>query len=272
MIPRLGLAGWCLFVISIISCQGNQEGKLTTETKNTQSVSQLNPDSLREEYQKRLAELPSRFPSKQVFERGKLYPVDEGILDTSFFLFREAFLDAITRRDVLYLLDVCDENIKSGFGGEDSLPQFVEAWQLDKDASGSQVWEILLKILRNGGVFENGQRNFYAPFTFATFPDEYDAFEYGVITGEGVRVRQNPDTRSAVVTKLTYDVVQKLPNAEPVFQTIDGEDHPWVKVKTLDGKEGFVYGKYFTSPIDFRAGFERRPGNNWKMIFLVAGD
>jgi hypothetical protein len=40
----------------------------------------------------------------------------------------------------------------------------------------------------------------------------------------------------------------------------------------MDATEGFLYGKFYRSPIDFRAGFEKKKNGQWKMVRLLAGD
>lgn len=261
-----------VFFLAIVGCHSSETSSAGQEIEPRNPASVSLSDSARQVYQEKLAEDTDHLPVRRVLEAGKVYPVDEAPLDTNFFLFRASVLDAIARRDVLSLLDACHENIKSSFGGEESLAEFVEMWQLDEDANGSRVWDILEKVLRQGGLFDRERRFFTAPYTFAAFPDEYDAFTYGVITGEGVRMRAGPSTTERIITSLTYDVVEQLPAQEKVIQRIDGEEHPWLHVKTLDGREGWVYGKYFASPIGWRAGFGRQPNGGWQMVFLVAGD
>lgn len=236
------------------------------------AISRLDADSIQRVYEQKLAAYPNPLPTEQIIEKNKLYPVDQAPLDTHFFLFREELLEAIARKDVFRLLEACSQNIKASFGGEDTLAEFVEMWQLDKDAENSEVWAILERVLRNGGVFEQGRQAFYAPYTYATFPDDLDAFTHGVISGEGVRLRSQPATNARIVTNLSYDVVEYLPAEEEIRETIGDETHPWVHVKTVSGQEGWVYGKYYASPIDFRAGFERQADGRWEMVFLVAGD
>ena len=57
-----------------------------------------------------------------------------------------------------------------------------------------------------------------------------------------------------------------------VTDVIGGEEHPWVKVKTLDGKEGFVYGKFYATPLGQRLIFRQTEAGEWKLSSMVAGD
>ncbi len=232
----------------------------------------LDSDSLQKAYARRLQQWDS-LPTRQVVEKGKLYPVDEGPLDTTFFLYRADLLNAVRQRDVFGVLDHISADIKAGFGGEDKVAAFVETWQLDTSPDSSDLWTTLERLLTLGGAFEENGRRFVAPYVFATWPDEYDAFTYAAITGTGVRVRSAPNLQSRILTTLSYDIVEQAPVTEnPAVSTIAGQTHPWVKIISPGGEEAYVFGQYLRSPLDFRAGFEKDKYGRWQMVFLVAGD
>lgn len=170
-------------------------------------------------------------------------------------------------------MDIVHPEIKVDFGGAAGVADFVSTWQLDspENAAESGIWEVLERILKNGGVFENGAGRFVAPYTYASWPQDADSFAYIAVTGAGVRVRSAPNLQSQTLTLVSYDILKQL-ETTPVEETIGGETHPWVKLQLPDETEGYVYGKYVASPIDFRAAFERQPSGKWLMTFLVAGD
>lgn len=220
-----------------------------------------------------MASRKDTLPLRQIKEAGKLYPVDEAPLDTSFFVFRGKLLQAIEARDVFYLMDILHPDIKVDFGGGGGVADFVRAWELEspEKARNSEVWDILENTLRNGGTFQNGGKLFVAPYIFATWPEAYDAFEYWAITGSGVRLRSAPNLQSRTLTMVSYDVV-KLVEITTVEETIDGKTHPWIKVQLADETEGYVYGKFAAPSISYRTAFERQANGKWQMVFLVAGD
>jgi hypothetical protein len=201
--------------------------------------------------------------------------VDEAPKDTSFFIFREQLIRAVERRDVFHLMDVIHPEIKVDFGGAAGVADFVSVWELEspEKAKSSRVWSILKKVLDNGGTFTDGGKLFIAPYTYAIWPDDYDAFEYVAITGSGVRLRSAPNLQSQTLTMISYHVVKRLETTSRE-ETIGGETYPWEKVQLPgdDGQEGYVYGKYVASSIDFRAAFEKQANGKWLMSFLVAGD
>lgn len=255
------------------SCGGNGAQSNSTEEESIAEV--LKPekrDSLRKRYTERLAKLDSPMPLKQVLEKGKVNPVDEAPLDTTFFLLRENLKDAVAKRDIFFVRSIVDEDIKCSFGAEHGLTGFVQIWGLDTPAKteASPLWGVLEKLLKQGGVFSNGGKRFTMPYLFATFPNEYDSFEYGAILGSGVRLRESPNLSSQILKNISYDVV-KIIERTPDEMVIDGESYPWIKVEMLDGLSGFVYGKFVGQPIGFRAIFEKKAGK-WKMTVLIAGD
>lgn len=233
----------------------------------------LNPDSIRQLYQQLLAARTDTLPVSQVREAGKLYPVDEAPRDTHFFIFREQLQDAVQGRNLFHLMDVIHPQIKVDFGDGSGVADFVTTWQLDtpEKAGRSPVWGILENVLSQGGVFTDGGSLFTAPYIFATWPQDFDAYEYVAITGSGVRVRSAPSLQSQTLTMVSYDIVKRL-DTTTMEETIGGETHPWVKIQLPDEREGYVYGKYVHSPIGYRAAFEKQPSNKWLMTFLLAGD
>lgn len=256
----------CLLVGLTLACRNKNNNSEGTEVAAVLSVEAR--DSL---YQHYLAEKPNEYPTKAILEKGKLYPADAAPLDSSFLIYRGKLLDAVRNKNLIALLPLIDQNIKCSFGGCQGKAGFAEMWELDQpdQIAASPLWLTLEQILVEGGAFDNGDF-FTAPYIYANWPDAYDAFDYGAIAGRMVRMRAEPRLGTSIVTNLTYDIVKVL-DADGPEETINGETYPWVKLETLDGKSGHVWGKFVASSIDFRAGFEQKAGD-WKMTFLVAGD
>ncbi|HMO37786.1 MAG TPA: SH3 domain-containing protein [Saprospiraceae bacterium] len=235
------------------------------DTDAENNIRPLNRDSIRQIYEATIAQKPALLPPAQIIEPGRLRPVDEAPSDTIFFVYREALLQAIAQKDEFRLLAMTDGKIRSNpkeTGG--SLATFVEHWQLGKDKDESAIWARLRQVLQGGGVFSADRNTFTAPYYCATLPAVYDAEVFGVITGEGVRLRATPDLQGQVLKTISYDVVQIL-ETNATTATVSGETHPWVKVKLADGKEGYIYGKFVGSPLDYRAVFRRQPNGSWLM-------
>lgn len=196
-------------------------------------------------------------------------PIDEAGEDPSFAAFRKELIEAVERKDRKFILSILDPSIKASFGGHDGESGFVELW--DFNSEDTKFWKEFGVVIRNGGKWfrEDGKRvMFTAPYSFDAFPDDLDAFEHMVVFGERVNLRDKPSLNSKVITQLSYNVVKVEES------TLNGEGWvkgDWYRVKTLGGKSGWISGDYVRSPIDHRAGFQKKNGQ-WKMVFFVAGD
>jgi hypothetical protein len=201
--------------------------------------------------------------------------MDNAEQNPDFKKFRDRLIDAVKKKDVRFLLEHTDDNIRIGFGDPDiGIKNFVEAWKLNKSPEKSKIWHELGEVLRLGGAFDDDEKtSFVAPIFFAKWPSIFDAFEYYAINGEKVNVRSEPNSKSNIVTKLNYDIIKatNLYDPDAVKETINGETYQWVEIHTLYGVHGYVFGKYVRSPIDYRAIFKKESGV-WKMIAFVIGD
>jgi hypothetical protein len=199
---------------------------------------------------------------------GKLYPVDEAGKDRSFQIFRDRLLNAVQNRDQDFLLNIIAPDIFNSFGGDDGKENFVRIWKPDRP--DSKIWRTLEDILTLGGNFSQDRQEFWAPYIFAAFPDDKDAFSYLAIVGENVNVRAQPRLDAPVLSKLSYDLVKKLDNL-PVAEETPAGPRRWIKIATPQGRPGYVATRYARSPLDYRAGFKKINGR-WLMVALVAGD
>lgn len=198
-------------------------------------------------------------------------PVDEAAEDPSFLAFRTKLIAAAERKDAAFILNILDPKINLSFGGDEGIADFKRIWKIN--AKTSPFWKEFLPVIKNGGsFFRDGTKRtnlFYAPYSFQSFPDDLDAFENHVIFGSDVNLRKEPDMKSEVIAKLSYNIVQIEPETVP--KSGKSEYQGWVLIKTLGGLKGFVKQEFVRSPIDYRAGFEKKRGV-WKMVAFIAGD
>lgn len=262
-------AAYLSIVLSILlgACGSQENG---TDTMVTEEKAVINRDSLRRAYQRLMAAREDPLPTQQIIEAGKLYPVDEAPLDTAFFVFRENLRIAVIDKNIFGVMETVDENIKVGSGSEEGLAAFATTWGLETEekTQQSELWSVLKETLSKGGTFDNNRRRFVAPYVFSSWPDNYDATTHAAITGAGVRLRDAPSLNSRTKTMVSHDIVELLQITNQT-ETIDGETHPWIHIKTLDGTEGYVWGKFVERPTGYRAGFERDGEERWKMVLLV---
>ena len=194
-------------------------------------------------------------------------PVDEASQDASFLAFRTKLIAAAERRDIKHVISILDPKAELSYGGHVGLKGFRQLWKNE-----AEFWDEFLPVIKNGGRFvkDSGLPHpmFAAPYVFTEFPEDLDSFEHFMIFGSDVNLRKEPNTSAEVVAKLSFNVVKLHEDSKPVG---DRERPEWYRVKTLGGQEGYVNRRYFRSPIDYRAGFEKKRGV-WKMTYFISGD
>ncbi|MBC8173437.1 MAG: SH3 domain-containing protein [Chitinophagales bacterium] len=125
---------------------------------------------------------------------------------------------AFLKQDTTFLLQAIDENVYTTFDGVNGKREFVEVWNLKKE--NSDLWIYLSKIISLGGVFLDPQEPHYEfvfPYVFAAdIPGEYD-YEACVITSKNVNVRKEPDSKSEIIGKVSYEMVLLDPNEKGIY-------------------------------------------------------
>lgn len=189
-----------------------------------------------------------------------LPPVDRCASDRSFVEFRERLRAAIAVRDGGHLLSVVADDIRISFGDTGGRDDFIRTWGLERPAE-SRLWDELGEALRLGcAPAEDG--SVWAPSLGAQLSEEDDPFSVVVAVQPGAVLRAAPDANSAALAPLAWDVL--------TVGSDDGADE-WLPVTMRDGRSGFVHSSDVRSPLDYRAGFEKR-GGSWRLITFVAGD
>jgi hypothetical protein len=190
-------------------------------------------------------------------QRAQLLPIDQAATQPEFFAFRARLQAAIARRDEAALLAAVDPGIRLSFGADNGIN--VLRTQL-RDPK-TTLWADLATALALGGTFA-APTSFTAPYVFASWPSNADSFECAAVIGESVRVRRTAEADSAVVGRVSFEIVQVLP---------DSRSATVVHVRLASGVTGFVSAAFVRSPIDRRATFERVNGQ-WRLRSFVAGD
>ena len=204
--------------------------------------------------------------SAAVGQAGKLLPEDHAVRQPGFFSFRAGLLSALARRDTVEVLNVVAPHIRNTFGDDNGSAAFRRLWRLEKP--DSELWEELTAVLALGGTFEN-ESTFVAPYVFSRWPSRYDAFEYLAVTGSAVRIRAEPDAQSAILGKVSLEVVQRARQGPRALTTAQAE--AWEPIQLGRGRVGYVAKRFLRSPIDYRAYFVRH-GGRWTMTAFIAGD
>jgi hypothetical protein len=205
-----------------------------------------------------------------------LKPVDEAAKDASFQAFRTRLIAAAEKHDAAFIYRILDPKIELSFGGDAGVADFKRIWKIDR--KDSKFWDEFLRVIKNGGKFDGDGRNkfasFSAPYTFSSWPADLDSFDYSVIFGSDVNLRESPSPDAKIVERLSYNIVKPDYDRSKKVKDGPGKDDfliEWMKVETLGGKAGFIRAQYVRSPIDYRAGFVKKRGV-WRMTYFIAGD
>lgn len=183
-----------------------------------------------------------------------LPPHDECTGDADFAAFRTKLFDAVARKDSATLLELSAENIRLGFGDNDGKANFRE--ELGKDAT----WAELGRLARLGCAVDGDRRAI--PYMFLRM-DGRDAFDTFVAAGSGIALRKAPHRGGSLVARLNWEILTLVPDSENTGQ--------WLRLRTDNGRIGYVRRDLLRSPVDYRAIFEKS-FNGWRMSAFLAGD
>lgn len=214
----------------------------------------------------------SEAESEDTFEHVQLWPIDDSHRVPSFAEFKRDLLRAAETKDIRFLFKHVDEDIRASLGIYEGKAKFREFWELDTDPENSKIWKELAAVLNLGLVLREGA--FEGPYLSVHFP--YNRFEvesYGVVSGSGVNLRSGPSRTAQIIAQVGHLIVRTELEAgeERVKETIGGETHEWIRIVLPSGQRCYVYGKYFRTPLDFRARFELKD-ETWYLTSFIAGD
>ncbi|MGE0734270.1 MAG: SH3 domain-containing protein [Alphaproteobacteria bacterium] len=198
----------------------------------------------------------------------KALPVDEATKDQALVQMRAALIDAVQAKDLRKVMSFMAPTIELSFGGLSGPAAFAQLVRQDP-----KLWGELLTVLKRGGRFDP-DGNFVAPYAF-DYPCRAvdcgvggDEFNIAIVVEHNANLHVEPDRISRIITPLSYDIVRVL---DWGGEDKDDAKTGWIKVRTADGKEGFVRRAAVYAALDYRAGFQKIDGQ-WKMIFFVVGD
>jgi hypothetical protein len=196
---------------------------------------------------------------------------DESTKNSELAEFMKQLKKVVADKNTESLLSMMIDDIKFSFGLDNGKEGFIKKWGLEENPKQSELWKELQDALSQGGSLSDN-KIYTAPYIFGNFPEGYDHFQYGAILGENVNVREKASSDSNTVIQLSYEVVEMVGEFSEDTIEIDGDTYRWVKIRTLDGKSGYVAEKYVRNPVDYRVGVEQQMDGTWKIVFFIAGD
>jgi hypothetical protein len=195
-----------------------------------------------------------------LFAQPQLRPIDQAMSVPDFFTFRARLQAAIARRDAQTVLAALHKDVKLSFGGDAGIEDFKKIWRPHE--SDTPLWETLSTLLSLGGEFAP-DNTFTAPYVFAHWPRDKDAFTHMAVVGSSVRVRSGPSATAPVIGSLDFAIVELTENPRV--------DQAWIQIKYEGHSTAYIDNKFLRSPIDYRINFAKLEGR-WQVMFFLAGD
>jgi hypothetical protein len=198
-------------------------------------------------------------------------PVKDSVKDISLQKFIDTLKAVVQRKDAGKMYSLVNTKIINGFGDEDGLNNFKKIWNAKQDG---RLWIVLKKLLAFGGQYtyetqrhgKNKDEYVYPYFYDEQITGDVNYFDLFIVNGDSINMRQQGNTGSPIITKLSYEVV-KIQN-----DTTHKNQAEWLYVSTLDGKyKGYIKEPLLYNFIDYRMFFRKVKGI-WKINILVAGD
>jgi hypothetical protein len=197
--------------------------------------------------------------------------VKDSVKDISLHKFIDTLKAVVQRKDAGKIYSMVGAKIINSFNNDDGIGNFKKIWNAKKD---NKLWLVLKKLLVFGGQYtyetqrygKNKDEYVYPYFYDEQINGEHNYFDLFVVNGDSINMRQQGNTVSSIITKLSYEVV-KLTN-----DSIHKNQPGWLYVSTLDGKyKGYIKEPLLYNFIDYRMFFRKVKGI-WKINILVAGD
>ena len=172
--------------------------------------------------------------------------------------FRLRLADAVRKRDADTIAAMAVEDIRLGFGGQDSRKRFLQ--QL-KASDGKAMGE-LEQLLQLGCAAADGG-GLTIPSYFAQDFGDTDSYSAMLVTGVDVPLRTRAEANAPVIEGVSWDVATLVGGLRP--------DAAFQQVKTASGRTGFVETGKLRSLLDYRL-LAVKQGDDWKITALLAGD
>jgi len=205
----------------------------------------------------------------------QLLPVDAATEDESLRIARDAALAAAKTRNVDALMTLVSPTVFIGEGP--NAPGATQRVLRESLADPKyQWWQGLEDALSHGGAFTTtrgamaGQREFCAPYFYATFPMELPDAVQGertpwVVIDKDVAVHAAPDAKSRVLARWSYVIVQAN-GGEQEDAKIPGVR--WQSVDFPEDSESFVLANKIRNPEGYHVCFAKEWGK-WRISAMI---
>lgn len=172
--------------------------------------------------------------------------------------------DIVARRDLAALKRHLQDDAKISFGGDAGPSGLDMVWEPTRP--DTQLWRTLREILALGGTQSKRETawEWCAPYPACAdvvVAPGLTGYDYVVVTGSAVAVRNAPSADAALLGRVSHDVLELA----------DTNEAEWWQVK-WHGTTGYVQRDLARSPIDYRITLSITRQGGWSILYFVGGD
>lgn len=188
--------------------------------------------------------------------------------------FRQSFLNAVKRRDEIFIRALITPQTQSltleNYNLEDENSPFWQ--QIEKAVSTGCTLEVTTRVTKQ----ETENEIWVCPKTFGKSIYDSDWQTQVAILGDRVNIRAEAKTDSSIIGVVSKDLVQF--NSETYYNLTEAERElvnqfdGWTPVILKNGKKGWVQNNFvYYEPRDYRISFVRFDGQ-WRLRYLLTGN
>jgi hypothetical protein len=193
--------------------------------------------------------------------------------------FRQSFLDAVKRRDEIFIRSLITPQTQLTPGQSLSL----ENYRLED--GDSPFWQQIEKAITNGCTLEVTPQVtqqkieneiWVCPKTFGKAIYDSDWQTEVAIIGERVNIRSSAQSNSRIVGIVSQDLArfdsERYFNLSATEQELVNQSDGWTPIILKNGRKGWVQNSLvYYKPRDYRISFVRVDGQ-WRLRYLLTGD
>jgi hypothetical protein len=213
---------------------------------------------------------PARLPATHATR--KLTPLDAARDDASLRALRDALRKAADSKVVARLQPLLASHVRIDYDRALTPAEVVDEIRGYSSSEQALFWQDLREAV-NLGFVRQGMTEACAPYVVFQLSERAlsDAEPIGIIAA-GVRVRREPSVTAPVIDTLSYEVLERGPEAPRAASPgqFSGQ-YQWYQVRTPKGALGWVASKYLRVGGDRRFCFTKEHGR-WKLGSWAIGD
>ena len=183
------------------------------------------------------------------------------IKESSFEEFKKRLLDAVSKRDKQFIVNILSANVLTAIGGEKGKEAFLKDWQ--ELSPESPFWQRFSRVLQHGAQYDEGTNEFHAPNI--EFADSHSELPQGIIWNRDAVLYLKSEDISNASKAIPAPYLQQVTMLEP--NNPEPLRRAFAKIKTKSGRSFFVSASDLYSAYDEFAVFKKED-NRWQLTWF----